>query len=108
MMKLLAFALIVVAAPIGAHGANPPIVLVEEAAEVSRLELQPGAGDGTRIYARICDQCQLLNLRISENTRVFRRKTPITLRDATQLRGIGATVLFDPQSKDITRIIFWR
>ena len=108
MMKSLALALLVLAVPVAAQAVNPPIVLVEEAAEVMRLELQPGAGEGTRIYARICDQCEMLNLRISENTTVFRRKTPITLRDATQLRGIGATVLFDPDTKDITRIIFWR
>lgn len=84
------------------------IVLVEEAAEVSRLELQPGSGDGTRIYARICDHCEMLSLRIGQGTSVFRRKTPITLTQATQLRGVGATVLFDPQTRDITRIIFWR
>ncbi len=92
----------------GASAADFAMVQIEEAAEVSRLELQPGAGDGTYIYARVCDQCEMLSLRIGDDTEVFRRRSPITMASATRLRGIGATVLFDPKTNDVTRIIFWR
>lgn len=80
---------------------------VEEGAEVARLDLRlNGAGEG-QIYARVCDQCEMLTLTVNAKTLAFVRKRPVSLAEAERRRGEGATVLFDPKSRIVTRIVFW-
>ncbi len=107
-MKILAILYFAFAMPGLALGADFFMAGVEEGAEVSLLELDASTGEGTRIYTKLCDYCEQLTLRISDDTQFFRRQTPISMGAATKLRGIGATVHFNPETRDVTRIVFWR
>ncbi len=101
---LLASALLFLAA---SAWAGPTLINVEEAAEIERLEiLSQGSGAGV-IYGRICDACELLRLSVGADTRIVRQRNTLTLAEAAALRGKGATVLFDPVTRKVTRIIFW-
>ena len=60
-----------------------------------------------RVYTRICDECELLVLRADNRTRVQRGRALLSLEQAAEVNDKGATVLFDPSSLRITRIIFW-
>ncbi len=84
------------------------LVNLEEAAEVESLELRlDSSGSGT-VYARACDYCDLLALRVNSRTEVRRGRALISLEEAGRVRDTGATVLFDPATLQVTRIIFWK
>ncbi|MBT8143822.1 MAG: hypothetical protein KJO55_03915 [Gammaproteobacteria bacterium] len=89
-----------------AYAAAPPIVALEEAAEITQLRIQQQAADRAVVYGRMCDYCETLRLTIDADTTILRRGNRLNLTQATQLRS-GATVLFDPASRRVTRVIFW-
>lgn len=88
-----------------AHSAT--LINLEEAAEVSDLRINTDGVASGFVYARICDACELLKLRLGNDSRILRKRQPLHLDDAQALRGKGATVMFDPQTLKITRIIYW-
>ncbi|MBT8132011.1 MAG: hypothetical protein KJO35_07065 [Gammaproteobacteria bacterium] len=83
------------------------LINLEEAAEVSKLQLRLNNSGAALIYARICDTCPMLTLRASESTQITRGNRAIRLADAVALKNKGATVLFDPSTLQVTRILFW-
>lgn len=102
MFRYMAIALILC----GVAMASPPLVNVEEAAEVTRLQLQWQGNENAVVYARVCDHCELLRLSVDADTIVERDGTRLSLDDARSQRG-GATVVFIPQTRRVTRIAFW-
>ena len=83
------------------------LINIEEAAEMTSFKLQLDGKTSGRVYARVCDECELLTLRADNATRIERGRARISLEQASAIDEKGATVLFDPSSLRITRIIFW-
>ena len=79
--------------------------VVEHAAEV--MELQLGANAQQLIYAQRCDECPTLALSLDKRTRIYDGRTPVTLSRAAGYLNRGGTIFFDPQTRVITRIVFW-
>ena len=88
-------------------GVTETLVNIEEAAEVTRLKIRLDGPSTSRIYARICDNCELLTLRADSNTQILRGRTRLSLDQAASIKDKGATVLFNPTTLQVTRIIFW-
>ena len=106
MIRLLAGLVAVLAISINT-GISETLINVEEAAEITRLQLRLDGSQSSRIYARICDNCELLTLRANSNTLIERGRTQLSLKQAASLKDKGATVLFNPATLQVTRIIFW-
>lgn len=85
---------------------DPLLLNVEEAAEVSQLQIQQQSADSGVIYARICDYCERLRLTVDAQTQITRRGARLTLEQARAVNA-GATVMFEPRSGRVTRISFW-
>ena len=83
------------------------LINLEEAAEIAELEILTQGTSAGVIYGRICDDCELLRLSVDAGTRITRQRAFLSLDQAAALRGQGATVLFDPATRKVTRIIFW-
>lgn len=94
-------------AMLGAAAHADTLINLEEAAEVQDLRINRDGPASGHVYARICDQCELLRLRIDSDSRIQRARQPLALDDAALLRGKGATVLFDPVTQKVTRILYW-
>ncbi|MEM9057991.1 MAG: hypothetical protein AAGD86_10965 [Pseudomonadota bacterium] len=90
------------------QGGRGAMVAVEEAAEISALTLRVASNNRALIYASICDDCPLLTLEVTENTLIQRGGQRLTLAQAERLGEAGATVLFSPQSLEVTRILYWQ
>ncbi len=79
--------------------------VLERAAEVSELKL--GVGTAQTVYASRCDECPTLALSVGPETQYFDSNRATTLaRVAGQPRN--ATIFFNPQSRRVTRIMFWQ
>ena len=105
-MKNLLLCLIAIMA-IGTNVAvSDTLINLEEAAEVENLKIRLNGSVGN-IYARICDECEMLTLRANNDTRIQRGRSIIDLQQAAELKNKGATVLFNPSTLRVTRIIFW-
>ena len=87
--------------------AGTTLINLEEAAEIESLEILSQGSSAGVIYGRICDACELLRLSVDAGTSITRQRASLSLADAAALRGQGATVLFDPATRKVTRIIFW-
>ncbi|MBT8135969.1 MAG: hypothetical protein KJO54_03040 [Gammaproteobacteria bacterium] len=92
---------------LSATAAAGTLINLEEAAEVMALSLQLNGKSSARVYARICDDCELLALQADASTRIERGRSLLSLEQAAQLKDRGATVLFDPATLRITRILYW-
>ena len=91
-----------------AQAAGPRTLRVlEEAAESSLLDISLSTDSDGRVLARLCDSCELLTLSVNESTQVFLGGAPATLRMAVENRARGATVIFDPESRVVKRILLW-
>lgn len=83
------------------------LINLEEAAEVENLRIYTEGAAAGHVYARVCDACELLKLRIDATTRIVRSRQALGLASAAALSGKGATVLFDPRTQKVTRILYW-
>ncbi|MDH3588994.1 MAG: hypothetical protein OEQ74_06290 [Gammaproteobacteria bacterium] len=102
------FALVIVAFAVSVTDlAAETLINIEEAAEMTSFKLQLDGKTSGRVYARVCDDCALLTLRADNATSIERGRVRISLEQAAAFDEKGATVLFDPSSLRITRIIFW-
>jgi hypothetical protein len=89
-----------------ALAAGPRFVeIIEHAAECPSLDLLLTSSTSGVIRARRCDNCPLLTLDVDENTAVYRQGTSTTLLEADNNRDRGATVMFDPETLRVTRIL---
>ena len=88
-------------------GVTDTLINVEEAAEITSLQLRLDSPGTSRIFARICDNCELLTLRANSKTLIQRGQSRLSLDQAAKLKDKGATVLFNPTTLQVTRIIFW-
>lgn len=105
MKRWLAILCLACAATVMAHAGT--LINLEEAAEIEELRINADGASSAYIYARICDGCELLKLRLDNGSRILRARQSLTIADAVALRGKGATVLFDPQTMTVTRILYW-
>ena len=104
-MSRLIFALLLAGSAAAASAANTYFELIEYAAEVERLEL--ATSPVQLLYARRCDESPMLALSVGPDSQVFDGKSRITLAAAARFTNRGGTVLFEPQTRRVTRIIFW-
>ena len=79
---------------------------LESGAEMNKLTLS--ASNEQLIYARVCDVCDLQALSIDGSTRVYDGRQRIDLATAAGFTDRGATVFFDPETRRVTRIVFWK
>ena len=79
----------------------------EFAAELDQVEFGNAPTSGGTIFVKRCDQCTSLAVTFRAQTRFFDGDRPITAAKAEQIVDRGATVLFDPDSRDVVRVIFW-
>ena len=84
------------------------MINLEEAAEVSELSLRVLSNNRATIYASICDECELLSLQVTEKTEIRRGAQRMTLQQAAGITKAGATVLFKPDTLEVTRILYWQ
>ncbi len=84
------------------------MINLEEAAEVSELSLRILSNNRATVYASICDECELLSLQVTEKTEIRRGGQRMTLQEAANIVRAGATVLFDPNTLEVTRILYWQ
>lgn len=89
---------------VAVFSAHAYLDVLEGAAEVSSLELKTSAQQ--TVYARACDECQMLTLSVGPQTMFYDGKRRVTLADVAQQQR-GATVFFDPQTYKVMRIRFW-
>ncbi len=80
---------------------------LEYAAETQSLDIFVVNDSTARINARRCDYCELLTLNVTPQSVILMQGTRMTVRDAERLRNDGATVLFDPETLEVTRILLW-
>ncbi len=98
-----AAAVLLTAAP--AWAAMP---ILEDSAEVDRLNAQVNsAGVGT-ITVRRCDQCAEETMRIREATKLYLGRDLLPLAKLRDYLGKGATVVFKPDEPEVVRIRLWR
>jgi hypothetical protein len=88
-------------------GAARTMQAIEEAAEVSTLDIRLSSDFDGSISARICDYCELLTLRVDAETQVFLRGARTALRTAEERKTQGATVIFDRETRVVKRILLW-
>ncbi len=80
---------------------------LEYAAETESLDIFVVNDSNARINARRCDYCELLTLTVTPQSVILMQGTRMSVRDAERLRNDGATVLFDPETLEVTRILLW-
>lgn len=92
--------------PLLALGAAPAFFEVtEHGAECESLDLLLTSANSGIVRVRRCDDCPLMQLEVTADTRVYQAGALITLADADNNRDLGATVLFDPETGRVTRIL---
>lgn len=79
--------------------------ILEHAAETSYLDLALTSSTSGTIRARRCDDCEEMTLRVDANTVVLQNGQRLSLLDAERIRDRGATVMFDPDTLMVTRIL---
>ena len=79
----------------------------EYAAELENVEFGNAPTTNGLIYIRRCDHCHQQGVTFRAQTQFFDGKRPITAVVAEKLTGRGATLLFDPDSRYVSRVIFW-
>ncbi len=79
----------------------------EHAAEILNLDLGNAPSTNGLIYVRRCDSCNQVGVSFRAQTRFYDGKRPISAVAAEALAGRGATVLYEPGSRYVTRVIFW-
>jgi hypothetical protein len=92
-----------------AAGSAGPRVLraIEQAAESRALDISLSSDTDGRVLARLCDQCELLTLRVDAETAVYLDGARASLRTAVERRAQGATVVYDPEQRVVKRILLW-
>ncbi|MEM7083574.1 MAG: hypothetical protein AAF465_12655 [Pseudomonadota bacterium] len=79
----------------------------EHSAELERVEFGTAPTTGGLIYIKRCDFCATQGVTFRAQTRFFDGKQPITAKAAEALINRGATLIFDPDSRYVTRVTFW-
>ena len=79
----------------------------EFAAELEQVEFGSAPTTGGLIFVKRCDQCSQQGVTFRAQTQYFDGDRQITAVAAEKLSGRGATVLFDPESRFVSRVIFW-
>ncbi|MBT8132046.1 MAG: hypothetical protein KJO35_07245 [Gammaproteobacteria bacterium] len=88
-------------------GLSKTLINIEQAAEISNLTLRLNNQGIARISTRICDQCELITLQADASASIKRGQTHLSLQQAATLKNKGATVIYNPATLQVTRIIFW-
>lgn len=85
-----------------------PFVHKEYAAETTATRLGSTPLQGGTLYVKRCDHCALTTVSVNADTLYYRHGELISTASAVALDGQGATIFFDPETKYVTRIVFWR
>ncbi|MFK8032128.1 MAG: hypothetical protein AB8G18_18000 [Gammaproteobacteria bacterium] len=79
----------------------------EYAAEMEIAEFGNAPTAGGLVYIKRCDQCPKTGVTFRAQTRFFDGRRAISAVAAERLAERGATLLFDPETRYVTRVIYW-
>lgn len=91
---------------LASHAGPQVFEILELAAETSSLRLN-GSNDQL-LYVKDCDHCATVAVSVNAKTAFFDDKQPVNAATAARIRGRDATVFYHPQTREVTRIIFWQ
>ena len=91
---------------IPAFGAG--MVLQEYAAEIDAVHLGNTPQSGGLFYVKQCDHCPIIGVSFQPNTLFFLNNQQISTKQALNIVDGGATVFFDPTSRFVTRVVYWK
>ncbi len=88
--------------------ANAQFMEIKEyAAELRTTEFGNAPTSGGLIYVRRCDGCPVMGVTFRPQTLFQDGRRTITAAAAEKITTRGATVLFDPETRYVTRVIYW-
>ncbi len=82
------------------------ILMIEDAIEAESLQININDSLDGYVIARQCSTCPKVKLKIDKTTQAIKRGKVIHLHQANQLNGKFATIIFDPKTKLVKRIIW--
>jgi len=85
-----------------------PFVHTEFAAETSITVLGDKPLSGGTVFVKRCDQCPRVAVSFNAGTLYYQQRKRISVDAAMALDGQGATIFYDPKTKYVTRVVFWR
>ncbi len=92
---------------LGAAASAQLMEMKEYAAELATPEFGKAPTTGGLIYVKRCDGCPTMGVTFRAQTQFKDGKRTITAVAAEQLSDRGATLLFDPITRYVTRVIYW-
>jgi len=88
--------------------ANAQFMEIKEyAAELATTKFGKAPTTGGLIYVKRCDGCPTMGVTFRAQTQFLDGKRSITAVAAERLSNRGATLLFDPKTRYVTRVIYW-
>ena len=106
--SVLKILIVLMAAATGFHSGATEFIHQEYAAETSETRLGSTPLRGGTIYVKRCDHCPTVAVSLNAGTLYYQHKNRITAEAAMALDGNGSTIFFDPNTRFVTRIVFWR
>jgi hypothetical protein len=79
---------------------------VEDAIETESLRITVKDNHTGFIQGRICDECKLLTVAITAETKAFNKDTEVPLKQAAARAGKSATVFINIEHTQVTRIVW--
>lgn len=104
------FLFIVAALFIGATGSKTFAQFMEAkeySAEIDSVDFGNAPTAGGLVYVKRCDQCAVTGVTFHSQTRFFDGDRVISADAAEKLGQRGATLLFDPETRYVTRVVYW-
>jgi len=81
-------------------------LMIEDAIESESLQININDSLDGYVITRQCSTCPKLRFTIDKTTQAVKRGKVIHLHQANQLNGKFATIIFDPKTKLVKRIIW--
>ncbi len=82
------------------------ILMLEDAIESESLQISINDSLDGYVITKQCSTCPKLKLKIDRTTQAIKQGKVIHLHQANQLNGKYATIIFDPRTKLVKRIIW--
>ena len=89
-------------------GAMRDIVYVEEAVETNSLEIRLDEQGQGKVAGRACNKCELQEFPVTPATQALQNNQPVDLSRALNQRGKPATIIYNLESGNATRILWWQ
>ena len=80
--------------------------LAEDAIETQSLRITLKGNNSGFIQGKICDECKLLTVAITAETKAFNKDSEVPLKQAATRAGKPATVFINIEHTQVTRIVW--